>query len=181
MMRVTHVMPATVVSVLLSVLLAAILLPANNALAQERLVFKVPPEHAKYTQQHAIDVGDVSGHQVRLFEVHRIYPGNAPMINGIKIVESWTRAITDYTNNNGEGTIYGVYVLENGDRFFTRGALVTTQASAEGNLTALTVGPITGGTGKLARINGMARTSTLANPTAGMNETRIEIEYWLPQ
>jgi hypothetical protein len=48
-------------------------------------------------------------------------------------------------------------------------------------MTATTVGPITGGTGKLARINGMARMITLANPQTGMNETQIEIEYWLPQ
>jgi hypothetical protein len=40
---------------------------------------------------------------------------------------------------------------------------------------------ITGGTGTLARINGMARTSTYANPRAGVNETQIDIEYWLPR
>jgi hypothetical protein len=44
-------------------------------------------------------------------------------------------------------------------------------------MSATTVGPIIGGTGKLARINGMARMVTLANPQTGMNETRIEIEY----
>ena len=85
-------------------------------------------------------------------------------------MESWTRGVSDYTDNNGEGTIYGVYVLENGDKFFTRG-----------NLTATTVGPITGGTGKLSRINGMVRTSASANPKAGFVETQVDIEYWLPQ
>ena len=99
----------------------AVALPANNALAQERLAFKVGAENAKYTQQHAIDVGDVSGHRVRLFEIHRTYPSKAPEINGMKIVESWSRGISDYTNNNGEAITYGVYVLENGDKFFTRG------------------------------------------------------------
>ena len=155
-------------------------LPPNNAFAQHRLVFKVAAEDTKYTQQHVIDVGDVSGHQVRLLEIHRTYSGNPPEINGIKIVESWTRGITDYNNNNGEGTIYGVYVLENGDKFFTRGALVATQSPEASTLTAITVGPITGGTGKLARINGMARTTTSANPQAGVNETQVDIEYWLP-
>jgi len=148
----------------------AAVLTASNALAQQRLVFKVGAESTKYTQQHAIDVGDVAGHQVRLFEIHRTYPGDAPTIGGTKIVESWTRGVSDYTDNNGEGTIYGVYVLENGDKFFTRG-----------NLTATTVGPITGGTGKLSRINGMVRTSASANPKAGFVETQVDIEYWLPQ
>ena len=67
------------------------------------------------------------------------------MINGMKIVESWTRGVSDYTDNNGEGTIYGVYVLENGDKFFTRGTLVAVQSTGVTNLTATTVGPITGG------------------------------------
>jgi hypothetical protein len=96
-------------------------------------------------------------------------------------VESWTRGISDYTSNNGEGTIYGIYVLENGDKFFTRGSLIATLTPGASNLGAVTVGPITGGTGTLARIKGMARTSAVANPKEGMVETQIDIEYWLPQ
>src|SRR5215467_8056248 len=159
----------------------AVALAANDAIAQERLVFKVSAENTQYMQQHTIDVGDVPGHQVRLFEIHRTYPSNAPTISGTKIVESWTRGISDYTNNNGEATIYGVYVLENGDKFFTRGSLIAIQSPEASNLTATAVGPITGGTGKLARINGMARILTSANPEMGMNEIQVEIEYWLPQ
>jgi len=176
MMRVIKLTLATI-----ALLCLAVALPTNDVFAQQRLVFKVAAENTKYTQQQAIDVGDVSGHQVRLFEIHRTYSSNAPVINGMKMVESWIRGITDYTNNNGEGTIYGVYVFENGDKFFTRGTLVAVQSPGASNLTATTVGPITGGTGKLAKINGMARTSTSANPEAGVNETQVDIEYWLPQ
>jgi hypothetical protein len=159
---------------------AAIVLPTSDALAQHRLVFNVSAEDAKYVQQHSMDVGDTSGHQVRLFEIHRAYPGNAPVVNGMKIVESWTRGISDYTSNNGEGTVYAVYLLENGDRFFTRGSLIATQSPEANNLKAVTVGPITGGTGKLAGIRGMARTLASANPKEGMVETQVDIEYWLP-
>ena len=109
-------------SAILPVLCLAVALPANQALAQQRLVFKVAAENTQYTRQHTIDVGDVAGHQVRLFEIHRTYPSNAPMIDGMRIVKSWTRGVSDYTNNNGEATSYGVYVLENGDKFFTRGS-----------------------------------------------------------
>jgi hypothetical protein len=165
----------------LQLLCLTLTLPANEGLAQERLVFKVGVEDTQYTQQHVIDVGDVSGHQVRLFEIHRTYPNNAPKVDGMKIVESWTRGITDYTNNNGEATIYGVYVLENGDKFFTRASLVAVQSPGATDLTATAVGPITGGTGNLARINGMVRTLTSANPAMGMNEIQVEIEYWLPK
>ena len=159
----------------------AVALPASEVFAQQRLVFKIAAEDTRYTQQHEIDVGDIPGHQVRLFEIHRTYPGNAPVISGMKIVESWTRGISDYTNNNGEAITYGIYVLENGDKFFPRGSLVSVQSPEATNLTATTVGPITGGTGKLARINGMARTSTSANPKTGMNEMQVDLEYWLPQ
>jgi hypothetical protein len=159
----------------------AVTLPTSPVVAQERLVFRVSAENTKYTQQHTIDVGDVAGHQVRVFEIKRIYPTNAPVIGGMKIVESWTRGISDYTNNSGEARTYGIYVLENGDKFFTRGSLVAIQGPEARNLTATTAGPITGGTGKLARINGMARMITLANPQTGMNETQIEMDYWLPQ
>ena len=153
---------------------------ANEVLAQQQLVFDVSAEHTKYTQQYTIDVGDVSGHQVRLLEIHRVFPSNAPVINGMKIIESWTRGTSDYTNYNGEARSYTVYVLENGDKFFTRGTLIAVQSPEESNLKATTVGPITGGTGKLSKINGMARSSTKANPKTGLNETHVEIEYWLP-
>jgi len=69
---------------------------ATEVLAQEKLVFDVSAENTKYTQQYTIDVGDVSGHQVRILEIHRVYPSEAPMINGIKIIESWTRGTSDY-------------------------------------------------------------------------------------
>jgi hypothetical protein len=160
----------------------AVALPTKDALAQQRLRFRVSPENTKYTQQHTIDVGDVPGHQVRVFEIKRVYPSDPPVINGMKMVESWTRGISDYTNNNGEATTYSVYVFANGDKFFTRGSLVAMQGPEARNLTATTVGPITGGTGALARINGMARITTSADPQTGMNEAQIiEIDYWLPQ
>src|SRR5712691_12749978 len=140
--------------------------PASDALAQQkqRLVFKVDAANTKYTQQHTIDVGDASGHQLRLFELRRSYSSNPPLINGMKIAESWTRGITDYTDNNGAATTYSVYVLEDGDKFFTRGSLVAVQSPGESKLTATTIGTITGGTGKLAGIQGMTRTLTSADP-----------------
>jgi hypothetical protein len=163
-----------------TLLCLAVAFPADRVCAQQRLAFSVSAENTKYTQQYTIDVGDVPGHQVRLLEIHRVYPSDAPTISGMKIVESWTRGISDYTDNNGQATSYSV-VLENGDKFFTRGSLIAIQIPGEGNLSATTVGPITGGTGKLSRITGMARSTSLANPQTGRNETHVDIQYWLPQ
>ena len=153
-------------------------LPPLGAVAQEkqRVSFKISAENTKYTQQHSIEVGDVAGHHVRVYEIQRTFPNNAPMINGVALKEQWTRAISDYTDNNGPGTTYGTYVLENGDKFFTRAALVA-QNTGQGKLTATTVGYITSGTGKFSGMQGIIRTVNIADPKAGMNEGQTEIEY----
>ena len=69
-----------------------------------------------------------------------------------------------------------MYVLENGDKFFTRSVLVA-QSTGSGKLTATTVGQITGGTGKFAGIQGIVRTVNTADPKAGVNEGQTDIEY----
>jgi hypothetical protein len=157
----------------------AVALPAGDALAQEKqkVSYKVTAENAKYPQRHTIDVGDESGHQLVIFEIHRSFPSNAPVINGVKLKEQWSRGFSDYVNSNGASTNYSVYVLENGDKFFT---LATTlgQADAAGKRTTISVGHITGGTGKFVGMQGMLRSTGASDGKAGMNETQTEIEYW---
>ena len=108
----------------IALLCVAVAVPAGDALAQQmqRVSFKTSAANSKYTQQHVIDVGDVPGHQVRVFELHRTYPNDAPMINGVRLVESWARGLSDYTDTNGPNTGYTVYVMEGGDKFFVRTA-----------------------------------------------------------
>jgi hypothetical protein len=156
----------------------ALALSAGEALAQQKqhVSFKVSAQNAKYTQQQFIDVGDVADHQVRSFEIQRTFPSDAPVVNGMKLKEQWTRGISDYSQGDGTATTYGIYVLENGDKFFTRTSLVAHSAGG-GKIATVSVGPITGGTGKLAGIQGTVRTTGTADPKAGLNETQYEIEY----
>jgi hypothetical protein len=58
----------------------AFALPTDSAVAQEkwRVSFKVPVENSKFAQRHTLDVGDVPGHQLLLFELHRTHPSNRP-------------------------------------------------------------------------------------------------------
>jgi hypothetical protein len=153
-------------------------LPAHIAVAQEtqRLSFTVPAQDAVYTQQHIINVPDPAGHQVRVVEIHRIFPKNPPVINGVALKELWVRAITDYVNENGRGSTYSEYVFENGDKFFAQATLVA-HGNGSGMLQANTIGEITRGTGKLAGIEGHIFTTTFARPMAGNVETSFEIEY----
>ncbi|MVT71199.1 hypothetical protein GPL21_39870 [Bradyrhizobium pachyrhizi] len=77
--------------------------PISDAFAQQtqRVSYKAGAENAKYTQQQFLDVGDVAGHQVRSYEIHRTFPTNPPVVNGLKIKETWTRGVSDYVDNNG--------------------------------------------------------------------------------
>ena len=164
----------------ITMLCLAVALPAGDAVAQQKqkVSYKTPPENTKYTQQQLIDAGDVPGHQVRIYEIHRTLPANAPMINGVKLKETWTRGLSDYTDNSGVSTNYTVYVLENGDKFFARTTTLAHSAGG-GKLTTSSAGTITGGTGKLVGIQGTMRATGAADPKAGINENATEIEYWI--
>jgi hypothetical protein len=125
--------------------------------------------------QQNVDIGDVPNHIGRLVDVHRTFPTNPPVIGGLKVVELSDRGIGDYTDGNGSMTFYSVYVMENGDKFFTRSALVVQNAASK--LTGISSGNILGGTGKLAGIQGIVRGSVNFDPKSGYNESQVEIEY----
>ncbi|WP_166302490.1 hypothetical protein [Bradyrhizobium sp. 2S1] len=169
---------ATIILTTSALLCLAVVVPISDAFAQQtqRASYKVGAENTKYTQQQFLDVGDVAGHQVRSFEIHRIFSTNAPVVNGLKIKETWTRCVSDYVDNIGTASIYNVYVVENGDKFFTRGTVLAHSAEL-GKLSNTTVAYITEGTGTLASIRGIARTTGHADPKVGVNETQVEIEY----
>jgi hypothetical protein len=156
----------------------ALTAPAAMAQQKHHVSYDTPAIHTTYTQQHIIDVGDIPGHQARLFEIKRTYGDDAPVINGLKLKEQWTRGMSDYINNNGPATLYNVWVLENGEKFFVRTSLVA-QSSGDGKLINMTSGVITGGTGSLARIRGIISSHGPSEPTAGINANQTDIDYWM--
>jgi hypothetical protein len=161
-----------------TIAVAALLCLAGNGLAQEKqhVSFKASAENSKFTQQLTIDVGDMLNHVVRVFEIRSTFPNNAPVVNGLKLVEEWDRGFGDRIDGGGPATIYTVYVMENGDKFFVRNIGVVQNTA--GKLTNTIVGNITGGTGKLAGIQGNSRAIGDFNYNTGFVETQIEIEYW---
>src|SRR5438046_6549399 len=79
------------------------LLP-GSAVAQDKqhVSFSTPAENTKYTEKtENVEIGDVPNHVLRIFEIRRTYSNNAPVINGTKIVESWTRGIGDRFDGTG--------------------------------------------------------------------------------
>jgi hypothetical protein len=84
---------------------------------------------------------------------------------------------SDRIDGSGPATIYTVYVMENGDKFFVRNIGVVQNTA--GKLTNTVVGNITGGTGKLAGIQVNTRSVANFNYNTGFVEPQIEIEYWI--
>src|SRR3989441_1914263 len=159
-------------------------LAAAEGWAQEkqRYFFKTPPGVTKYTQQHVIDVGDVPGHQVRVFEQHSKYTGEAPAYDGSKVVEGWLRGLSDVTNGSGHGHGYGMSLMENGDKIFSHtDYLVHTVLAADGSRTSkfTTVVTLTGGTGKFKSIRGTLRSSGQTDFKMGTSGVETEGEYWI--
>jgi hypothetical protein len=163
----------------------AILIASNatevRAQEKQKLSFKTTTAGGKYTQQTAIDVGDIPGHQVRIYELRFTYTAEAPTFEGVKATESWSRGLSDYTDGTGHANGYGVYILQNGEKIFSRFTLVTqTVVGPNGSKRSAytSVGTLTGGTGRFRGIRGMLRTSgTTDFKTAPMQQT--EGEYWI--
>jgi hypothetical protein len=130
----------------------AIALPTDDASAQEKqhVSFSTPAENTKYTEKtESLDLGDVPNHILRVFEIHRTYTDNAPIINGAKLVESWTRGVGERIDGTGTNLQYVVFVMENGDKAFARMDGFATNDS--GKIGLIISGLITGGTGRGAK------------------------------
>jgi len=151
---------------------------ATSAVAQQRqhIAYKTSAENTKYVQQLNVDAGDTPNHIVRIFDLHRSHP-NGPVINGLKLVEETARGTTDVTDGNGTSVVYGVYTMENGDRFFAKLAQVN-QKSGD-RISATGIGPITGGTGKFSDIHGTIQFAVNFDVKSGFNEGQTDIDYYV--
>ena len=146
-----------------------------------KMSWELPAANSTYTGQHAFDVGDVPGHQVRFFGVRRSFGDGQPNCEGLKQVEQSMRGYSDYVDLNGPAWGYAVTLLENGDKIFAEfsGATQTTVGPDGAKKTlATTVHRWTGGTGQYQGVRGIQRESTVFDPEKNFNETRAEVEYW---
>lgn len=171
------------IAVALLVIAAAGWLSPGEAWAQEKqkYSFKAPAGATKYGEQHVIDVGDVPGHQLRVFETHSTYTAEAPVYDGVKVKEAWTRSVSDYTNGSGRANGYGIAILENGDKIFSRTEITTqTSVGTDGSKTtkSYSVTTLTGGTGKFRGIHGTLR-GIVDTDFKTLSGSATEGEYWI--
>jgi hypothetical protein len=154
------------------------LVASADAVAQQKqkVAYRVDAKDATYPQRHVLDVGDQPGHQVNVFEIHRKFAGDGPVVNGIRLKEIWTRGYGDYVDSNGLSVNYSIYVGENGDKFYS---MARTMGTAEaGKRSTVSVGELRGGIGKFAGIKGITRAKGASEGAKGYNSTDAEIEYW---
>jgi hypothetical protein len=166
----------------ITIVLAIIALPLTNpfdvAAAQEKqhLAFNTSAQNSKYTEKtENLEIGDVPDHILRVFEIRRTYPDGGPIVNGIKLKESWVRGTGDRTDGIGPITQYVEFVMDNGDKFFARMDGIVESSSGKG--TGTIAGRITNGTGKFADIQGTIREIAKFDIKNGLNENRTEIDY----
>jgi hypothetical protein len=90
-------------------------------------------------------------------------------------VEESVRGMTEVTDGSGSSTVYGIYVLDNGDKFFAK--ILQVNQNNGGRVAATCIGPITGGTGKLADIHGIVHFTVTFDVKSGFNEGQTDIDY----
>lgn len=153
----------------------------SNAWAQQKYtISRAPSSNSLYLQEHAIDVDDPPGHQVRVYEIRYDYPKKDLAFAGVTVTQSLTRGSSDYVNGNGPFTTYSTYTLEDGNKVFSR-STGTTQAEADGTRKFTYVENYVGGTGKFRGIRGQLRGSGERAPGAKSLTQQSSGDYWLEE
>jgi hypothetical protein len=167
---------------------ALILGGADTALGQEKhkISWTAKAENTKFTFQHTLELPDIPGHYLRVFELHTTWPdGGAPTIQGDKVVEAISRATSDAVGGNGLVRGYAVWRFESGDQVFqeysnTGHAIVNADQSKKTTFVGTLI--MTGGTGKMKGIKGVVRFSGGGEINPEGKATRAEYsaegEYW---
>jgi hypothetical protein len=161
-------------------------LAPSEGWSQDKYKIKVDVSAAqtKYTYQHVLDVGDMPGHQVRMYEIQRTYGDKAPVYRGVRAIEEFNRGQSDMTNGNGRSWGYSITVLENGDKIYAQfiGTIWTVEgAGGTKQATYTGTGTYVGGTGEFKAIRGTNRSRSqiqIADGKVVSNQTETEGEFW---
>lgn len=152
--------------------------------AQEKCERKLDNSGAdsKYTEQHVMDVGDIDGHQIRIFELHRVYASDQENCEGLKRKEELTHGFSDYVDRNGRAWGYTVITFDNGDKIFGEFAgssLTVVDKDGKQRSTYYGSTRYTGGTGVYLGVKGITRSRVSFDPVANVNVSEAEEEYWI--
>jgi hypothetical protein len=144
------------------------------------------PRTPKYTSRHRLEIPDISGHAIAIFEIRRTWPdGGGPVLKGLKVVEEISWGTADGVAGNGLDRGYSVWRFENGDQLFSEWHETAQSAVKPDRSTRTTfvrTSVTTGGTGILKGLKGLGWFSALAEVDAEGKPT-INVfsaggEYW---
>jgi len=175
------------IGILAAIIACGYVVTAASAQQRYPIALSVAASETTYTQQLSIEVGDIPGHQVRIYELHRQHASTPLLIRGVKVTESWSRGTSDYAESSGHTAGYSVYNLDNGDRIFARYTGTTQSVNRPDGTREYVyhgVTTFTGGTGTFRNIRGQMRDITKGATKAGKalsNEVTGEGEYWFEE
>ena len=156
-----------------------VLFAANGTWAQQKYaITSAPNSNSQYLQEHIIEVDDVPGHRLRLYEIRQDYPQRDLAFAGVVVKQGLSRNVSDAINGNGSFTYYMVYTLEDGNKVFARGTGMT-QADPGVGYRFVLVENFVGGTGKFKGIRGQARGGGTRAPGASSLAVEWTGESWI--
>ena len=157
------------------------LLSGPQVFAQQRYtITQSPNATSQFTQEHVIEVGDVPGHKLRVYEVRNEYPQNDLAFGGVAVKEMLSHGVSDSVNGSGSFTAYNVFTLVDGNKVFVR-LTGTTQSDGAGGNRSIAVENFVGGTGKFKGMRGQMRTTLQRAPGADTLNVQVSGEYWIEE
>jgi len=157
---------------------ATLALLVGNAFAEQkgRVSYDVSTKDTTYTHELNLNADDAPNHIVRAYEFRRLFPSNAPVLNGIEVAEEWERGLADRTSGNGTSKLYKTLIMKNGDKIFAEATAVVVPNSSTGRTDGTYVGKITRGTGKFTGVTGFLRGASSFD-LKGYNAGNTEWDY----
>jgi hypothetical protein len=155
------------------------LLAGPEAAAQQKYTISQPGSAiSKFTQEHIIEVGDVPGHKLRVYEVQNEYPHSDFAFAGVAVKHMLSHGLSDLVNGSGAFTAYNVFTMVDGNKVFVR-LTGTTQSDGAGGTRSTSVENFVGGTGKFKGMRGQMRNTLQRAPGASSLNVQVSGEYWI--
>ena len=160
---------------------AMALLAGPQAYAEQKYTITQPANaSSQFTQEHIIEVGDVPGHKLRVYEVRNEYPQNDLAFARVAVKEMLSHGISDAVNGSGSFTAYNVFTPVDGNKVFVR-LTGTTQSDGAGGNRSIAVENFVGGTGKFKGMRGQMRTTLQRAPGSSSLNVQVTGEYWIEE
>lgn len=157
------------------------LLPGPEAIAQQKYTISQPAKAiSKFTQEHIIEVGDIPGHKLRVYEVQNEYPQSDFAFAGVAVKQMISHGVSDSVNGSGAFTAYNVYTMADGNKVFVR-LTGTTQSDSAGGRRSTSVENFEGGTGKFKGIRGQMRNTLQRAAGSDTLDVQVSGEYWIEE